>query len=96
MALALGMRPAKIFNGIDSAISGFLFVNGNGEVLCYQKADRQVFADFLFVNSRFEKSSTEKDKYNEGICIFLELKCFLPQITQIEIRFIAYFNLYLC
>ena len=22
-----------------------------------------VFADFLFVNSRFEKSSTEKDKY---------------------------------
>lgn len=26
MALALGMRPAKIFNGIDSAISGFLFV----------------------------------------------------------------------
>ena len=28
--------------------------------------------------------------------IFLELKCFLPQITQIEIRFIAYFNLYLC
>ena len=63
MALALGMRPAKIFNGIDSAISGFLFVNGNGEVLCYQKADRQVFADFLFVNSRFEKSSTEKDKY---------------------------------
>ena len=27
---------------------------------------------------------------------FLELKCFLPQITQIEIRFIAYFNLYLC
>ena len=32
-------------------------------VLCYQKVDRQVFADFLFVNSRFEKSSTEKDKY---------------------------------
>ena len=63
MALALGMRPAKIFNGIDSAISGFLFVDGNGEILCYQKADRQVFADFLFVNSRFEKSSTEKDKY---------------------------------
>ena len=37
MALALGMRPAKIFNGIDSAISGFLFVDGNGEILCYQK-----------------------------------------------------------
>lgn len=63
MALALGMRPAKIFNGTDSAISGFLFVDGSGEVLCYQNADRQTFADFLFANSRFEKSSTEKDKY---------------------------------
>lgn len=63
MALALGMRPAKIFNGTDSAISGFLFVDGSGEVLCYQKADCQTFADFLFANTRFEKSSTEKDKY---------------------------------
>lgn len=63
MALALGMRPAKIFNGTDSAISGFLLVDGSGEVLCYQQADRQVFADFLFANSRFEKGSTEKDKY---------------------------------
>ena len=34
--------------------------------------------------------------YYDVICIFLELKCFLPQITQIEIRFIAYFYLYLC
>lgn len=63
MALALGMRPAKIFNGTDSAISGFLFVDGAGEVLCYQNSDRQTFADFLFANTRFEKSSTEKDKY---------------------------------
>ena len=38
-------------------------VDGSGEILCYQKADRQTFADFLFNNSRFEKGSTEKDKY---------------------------------
>ncbi len=63
LALALGMRPAKLYNGTDSAISGFLFVCADGEVLCYQKADRQTFADFLFYNSRFEKGSTEKDKY---------------------------------
>lgn len=63
LALALGMRPAKLFNGTDSAISGFLLVDGSGEVLCYQQADRQTFADFLFHNSRFEKGSTEKDKY---------------------------------
>ena len=63
LALAMGMRPAKMYNGTDSAISGFLFVTAEGEVLCYQKAFRQVFADFLYQNSRLEKGSTEKDKY---------------------------------
>lgn len=63
LALALGMRPAKLFTGTDSAISGFLLVGGNGEVICYQQSDRGTFADFLFNNSRFEKGSTEKDKY---------------------------------
>ena len=33
MALALGMRPAKIYNGQDSAVEGILLVGGNGEVL---------------------------------------------------------------
>lgn len=63
LALATGMRPAKLYNGTDSAICGFLFVTGEGEVLCYQRAFRQTFADFLFQNSRLEKGSTEKDKY---------------------------------
>lgn len=63
MALALGMRSAKLFNGTDSAVAGFLMVDGKGEILCYSKLDKQLFEDFLFHNSRFEKSSTEKDKY---------------------------------
>ena len=63
LALATGMRPAKLYNGTDSAIAGFFFVTGDGEVLCYQRAWRQTFVDFLFNNSRFEKGATEKDKY---------------------------------
>ncbi len=63
MALALGMRPAKIYNGTDSAVSGFIFVNGNGEILCYSLDNRKIFEDFLFFNTRLEKGSTEKDKY---------------------------------
>lgn len=63
LALATGLRPAKLYRGTDSAIAGFLFVTGDGEVLCYQRAFRQVFADFLYQNSRLEKGSTEKDKY---------------------------------
>lgn len=63
MALALGMRPAKLYNGTDSAVAGFLMVDGQGEMLCYQKADRDTFAEYLYRNTRLEKGSTAKDKY---------------------------------
>ena len=63
MALALGMRPAKLFNGTDSAIAGFLVVDGQGEVIAYQKADRDTFAEYLYQHTRLEKGPTAKDKY---------------------------------
>lgn len=63
LALAQGMRPAKLYNGRASAIGGMLFVTGKGEPLCYQLADRQTWADFLFYNTRLLKGSVEKDKY---------------------------------
>ena len=63
LALALGMRPAKIYNGLDSAVEGILLVGGSGEVLCYHKSEKQVMEDFLFQNTRLEKGSLEKDKY---------------------------------
>ena len=58
-----GMRPAKIYNGLDSAVEGILLVGGSGEVLCYHKSEKQVMEDFLFQNTRLEKGSLEKDKY---------------------------------
>ncbi|WP_321332092.1 HpaII family restriction endonuclease [uncultured Bacteroides sp.] len=63
LTLALGMRPAKIYNGTDSAVEGFFLLDGSGEVLYYHKSDKKTFEDFLYFNSRFEKGSTEKDKY---------------------------------
>ncbi|MDE6823026.1 HpaII family restriction endonuclease [Bacteroides acidifaciens] len=63
MALALGMRPAKIYNGLDSAVEGILLVDGSGDVLCYHKSEKQVMEDFLFLNTRLEKGALEKDKY---------------------------------
>ena len=44
-------------------MEGLLLTNGDGEVLCYHKSDRQTFADFLYRNTRFEKGSVDKDKY---------------------------------
>lgn len=63
MALALGMRPAKLFNGTDSAVEGFIYTDAEGRILCYHKGDRNVFEDFLYRNTRLEKGSLEKDKY---------------------------------
>lgn len=63
LALALGMRPAKIYNGTDSAVEGLLLVNGSGEIIGYHQSEKQVFADFLYLNGRFEKGAVEKDKY---------------------------------
>lgn len=63
MALALGMRPAKLFNGKDSAVEGFVFVDSQGELLMYHKANKETFEDFLFQSTRFEKGDLNKDKY---------------------------------
>ncbi len=63
VALALGMRPAKIYNGTDSAVEGILLTDAQGRVLCYHQSRRQVLADFLYQNTRFEKGPVEKDKY---------------------------------
>lgn len=63
MALALGMRPAKIYIGQDSAVEGILLMDGSGEVLCYHKSEKPVMEDFLFLNTRLEKGSLDKDKY---------------------------------
>lgn len=63
IALALGMRPAKQYDGRDSAVSGFIMVDASGKMLCYQKNDRETFANYLFSNTRLEKGIPEKDKY---------------------------------
>lgn len=63
LALALGMRPAKIYRGTDSAIQGWLLTDTAGQIVGYHTWRREAFADFLFENSRFEKGSLEKDKY---------------------------------
>lgn len=63
LAIATGMRPAKLYNGKESAIGGILIMNADGQILCYSKLDRQTFADFLLLNTRLEKGNLQKDHY---------------------------------
>lgn len=62
-ALALGMRPAKIFRGHETSVSGIIYMNAEGDLLLYQKSDQTLFEDFLYKQTRFERGSLEKDKY---------------------------------
>ncbi|MDR0892560.1 MAG: HpaII family restriction endonuclease [Mediterranea sp.] len=63
LALMLGMRPAKIYTGQNSAVEGVLLLNGDGELLCYHKEEEEVMGEFLLRNTRLEKGSLKKDKY---------------------------------
>ena len=63
LAVALGMRPSRQYDGTESAVAGFVMVDAQGQMTAYRKTERQTFADFLFTHTRLEKSSPEKDKY---------------------------------
>lgn len=62
-ASATGMRPAKIYTGVATAIQGLILVNGKGEVLYYTVSDYNLFNDFLYKNTRFEQGDLQKDHY---------------------------------
>ena len=63
LTVALGMRPAKIYRGEETAIDAFLLLNGDGTLQFYEKNEADHFKDFLFNNTRLEHGTTEKDKY---------------------------------
>lgn len=65
LALFLGMRPAKVYTGADSAIHGMLLIQGDGTIDYLSMDNREVLRDFLYFNSRFEMGDLYKDHYGE-------------------------------
>ncbi|MFA6872856.1 MAG: HpaII family restriction endonuclease [Bacteroidaceae bacterium] len=63
IASALGMRPAKIYTGEDSAIGALILLKNDATLVYYPASDRNAFGEFLYKNSRFEVTPIEKDKY---------------------------------
>lgn len=63
LACAWRMRPAKMYNGRESAIGGYIFVDGEGKLSLFDRQHEQVFADFLLAHSRLEKSLPDDAKY---------------------------------
>ena len=59
-SIALGMMPAKEWNGRDEANGGYVIVKQNGDVLAYHLYNRNAFETYLFNNTKFEKGSSTK------------------------------------
>ncbi|MGN0466998.1 MAG: HpaII family restriction endonuclease [Lachnospiraceae bacterium] len=60
---ALGMKPAKPWNGLDEANGGYITVKTDGEILAYHIYNRNFFQQYLLDNTVFEKASTSRHDY---------------------------------
>jgi len=61
--IALGMMPAKKWDGIYSSTGGYLVVKENGDVICYHIYNKNQFESYLFNNTKFETPSTSRHNF---------------------------------
>lgn len=84
LAFALGMTAAKSWQGRFNANGGYIIVKEDGDVVCYHFFDRNDLEDYLFYNTKFEKSSQDKhcygSIYEENGELFLKL--------NLQVRFV--------
>lgn len=60
---ALGMKPAKKWDGIDEANGGYIIVKSDGEILAYHIYNRNMFEQYLLDNTALERASTSRHQY---------------------------------
>lgn len=61
--VALGMRPATVWNGQYDATGGYIVVKNDGELVCYHVYARNLFENYLLQNVRFETPGTTRNKF---------------------------------
>lgn len=60
---ALGMKPAKKWDGLDEANGGYIIVKADGEILAYHIYNRNFFEKYLLDNTILERASTGRHEY---------------------------------
>lgn len=60
---ALGLLPAKIWDGQEDANGGYIIVREDGEVLCFHLFNRNEFQNYLLSCTRFETASTKRNDF---------------------------------
>ena len=81
---ALGMTPAKAWDGSYQATGGYIIVREDGEVLCYHIYNHNEFQEYLFNNTKLETPSTSK--YNFGMIYIENDKAFIK--LNLQVRFV--------
>ncbi|MBR0261092.1 MAG: HpaII family restriction endonuclease [Selenomonadaceae bacterium] len=59
-AVALGLKPATKWNGLDEANGGYLIVQNTGELVIFPLHNRDDFETYLLNNTRLETPSTNR------------------------------------
>lgn len=74
--IALGMTPAKVWQGHYDATGGYIVVKENGDILCYHIYNRNEFEDYLLKNTKLDTPS-HRNKfgvlYKEGKDVYMKL-----------------------
>lgn len=60
---ALGLKPAKVWDGLDEANGGYMIVKADGEILVYHIYNRNFFEQYLLDNTVLERASTSRHDY---------------------------------
>ena len=61
--IALGLTPSKKWDGSYVVNAGYMVVNRFGQVVCLMFEERDVFRQYLFSNTRFERGSRSRHNY---------------------------------
>lgn len=64
-AVALGMQPATVWDGVDEATGGYIVVTKEGNVLAYHIYNRNYFEEYLLRNTKYETASTSRHGFGE-------------------------------
>ena len=64
-AVALGMKPATVWDGLDEGTGGYIVVTKEGNVLAYHIYNRNYFEEYLLSNTKYEIASTSRHDFGE-------------------------------
>ncbi len=64
-AVALGMKPATVWDGVDEATGGYIVVTKEGNVLAYHIYNRNYFEEYLLKNTKYETASTSRHDFGK-------------------------------